>query len=44
MSSDIETTARLENQAIQAMSALVAEHGYDRGDLEGLVDTAMDEQ
>jgi hypothetical protein len=37
----IEETAALENEAIEAMSTLVVEHGYDEDDLMNLVNAAL---
>jgi hypothetical protein len=38
---DIKETAKLENQAMNAMTALVVEHGYTEADLLILVSEAV---
>ena len=40
--SDLERTSQLENEAINAMSALMAEHDYSKADLENLVSVAIE--
>jgi hypothetical protein len=39
---EVEVTAELEVEAINAMTALVQEHGYTEAELGDLVKTALD--